>query len=140
MRILSDLDFPDGPELAALAAWDEAGFPVGPGEDFTAYRERLKKKADAVGSLQRELDEKGSATVFNELEVTAPDRVPPEILNEAAETTGPLYGFAFRRFPGFFLSKNVGLLWGGCLITDTESPLGVFFIRESFRKKPRFFI
>ena len=140
MRILSDLDFPSGPDIAALAAWDEAGFPVGPGEDFAAYRERLKKKAAAVEALWKRLDEKAETTVFESVRVTAKDRIPAEILREAAEITGPLYGFAFKEFPGFFLSRDVGLLWGGCLITDTESPLGIFFIRESFRKKKRFFI
>ena len=140
MSVLSDLELPEVPDPAVLAAWDEAGFPAGPGEDFAAYRARLREKADAVEALEKELSEHGETTVFGSLKVSEKDRIPSGILHEAAEITFPLYGFAFSRFPGFFLSENVGLLWGGCLITDTESPLGVFFIRESFRTRKRFFI
>lgn len=140
MYSLSDIEFPDSPDIPALAAWDEAGFPLGPGEDFPAYRDRMKAKFAALEALDAELSEHGKATVFESIEVCEKDRIPNEILSEAAEITGPLYGFAFKRFPGFFLSENVGLLWGGCLITDTDYPLGIFFIRKSFREKQCFFI
>lgn len=140
MHILSDLDLPEVPDLPILAAWDEAGFPAGPGEDFAAYRNRLIKKSAALEDLEKKLAAQGETTVFESIKVAEKDRIPDEILREAAEVTGPLYGFAFRKFPGFFISENVGLLWGGCLVTDTESPLGVFFIRENFREKKRFFI
>jgi len=140
MRILSDLELPEDPDLTTLAAWDEAGFPAGPGEDLAAYRARLTKKAAALETFEKNLAEHSKTTVFESIEVSEKDRIPNEILQEAADITAPLYGFAFKRFPGFFLSENVGLLWGGCLVTDTESPLGIFFIRESFRNKKKFFI
>ena len=44
-----------------------------------------------------------------------------EILNqiqslpEADELTGELYDFRTVHVPGFFLSRDVGLLWGGCM-------------------------
>ena len=37
MRILSDLELYEDPNLPILAAWDEAGFPAGPGEDLAAF-------------------------------------------------------------------------------------------------------
>jgi hypothetical protein len=140
MHVLNDLELPESADPVILSQWDEAGYFPGPGEDLMAYRARLEAKKQCIEELDTKLAATGEATVFETLKVYEKERISPEILEEAAEVTSKLYGFAFKRFPGFFLSENVGLLWGGCLVTDTESPLGVFFIRASFRKKQRFFI
>ncbi len=139
-KLAGSLKLPDQPDMSLLIQWDAAGFPIGPGEDFSAYCERLKKREEAVQKLDDELAEKQETLVFGEISVTKKDRIPQEILKEASMVTKFLYGFAFEDFPGFFLSENVGLLWGGCLVSDTESPMSVFFIRASFRKKQRFLI
>ena len=39
--------------------------------------------------------------------------------------------------PGFFLSRSVGLLWGGCLIGDPDERFSLFLVRNSFRNKER---
>ena len=140
MCILNDLELPESADPAVLSQWDEAGYPPGPGEDLPKYRSRLEAKKLSVQELNIQLAATGEAIVFDSVKVLEKERISPEILEEAAEVTSSLYGFSFKKFPGFFLSENVGLLWGGCLITDTESPLGIFFIRASFRKKQRFFI
>lgn len=140
MGVLSDFQLPESGDPAILSLWDEAGYPPGPGENLAQYRQRLEAKKKCIEELDLQLAATGETTVFETLKVYEKERISPEILEEAAEVTSSLYGFSFQRFPGFFLSENVGLLWGGCLITDTESPLGVFFIRGSFRKKQRFFI
>ena len=140
MCILNDLELPESTDPAVLSKWDEAGYPPGPGEDLQKYRSRLEAKKRSVEELNIQLAATGEAIVFDSVKVCEKERISPEILEEAAEVTSSLYGFSFKKFPGFFLSENVGLLWGGCLITDTESPLGIFFIRASFRKKQRFFI
>ena len=128
-------------DLAGLAAWDAAGMPAGPGEDFAAYQQRLIGCERQLREMERELAETGRTRLFGSIEVSADDRVPPELLREAAEITAPLYGFAARRCPGFFLSRDVGLLWGGCLINDSEGAApAVFFLRSRFRSSERFFI
>ena len=127
-------------DLDALAAWDAAGMIVGPGEDLAQYRERLLARFAAEQELYDALAQDGKAEVFDGIEVRQEDRIPTEILQEAADLTQELYGFEVRHFPGFFLSKDVGLLWGGCMISDTELPLAMFLIRSSFRNKERFFI
>ncbi len=141
-------NFPEVPDLdtlkpddwAALAALDAAGRPAGPGEDFTAYRNRLLARQQAEHELYAALEFEPTVELFGEVRVSAEDRIPREIVAEAAEITEPLYGFAVPDFPGFFLSHDVGALWGGCLISDTELPLAIFLIRENFREKERFFI
>lgn len=136
----SNFQLPETADPVLLSEWDEAGYPPGPGESLEQYRARLTAKKECMDALNAELAEKGEATVFQTLKVWEKERIPSGILEEAAEVTSPLYGFSFNSFPGFFLSENVGLLWGGCLVTDTESPMGIFFIRASFRNKKRFFI
>lgn len=137
---LPDPDALRADDLAALAALDRAGRPAGPGETLEAYRARLKQRLDAVAELDRELAERGEVELFGEVTVAEKDRIPDEIIAEAMTVTDRLYGFAIERFPGFFLSRDVGLLWGGCLISDTDHPLAIFLIRGSFRNKERFFI
>ncbi len=127
-------------DLTLLTALDAAGLPAGPGETLENYRARLKERRRLLEQLDRDLEEHSEVTVFESVKVSAADRIPDDIIAEAAEVTEPLYGFSVRKFPGFFLSRDVGLLWGGCLISDTEMPLAIFFIRASFRKKRRFFI
>ncbi len=129
------------PELIAeLAMLDEAGFPVAPGEDITAYRERQANYHKALEALENELAENDKVSLFDFVKVSHADRIPSEIIAESADITMPLYGFAVRDFPGFFLSESIGLLWGGCLIYDREIPPAIFLIRSSFRNKKRFFI
>ena len=128
-------------DLAGLAAWDAAGMPPGPGESFAAYQQRLISCEQQLEAMEKVLAEEGRTRLFDNIEVTAADRVPPELLHEAAEITAPLYGFAVRRCPGFFLSRDVGALWGGCLINDSEGAVpAVFFLRSHFRTQERFFI
>ena len=122
-----------------LTALDAAGLPAGPGETLDTYRARLQERRRLLEQLDQDLEKHQEVTVFESVKVSAADRIPNEIIAEAAEITEPLYGFSVHQFPGFFLSRDVGLLWGGCLTSDTEMPLAIFFIRASFRKKHRFF-
>ena len=71
------------------------------------------------------------------LQLRSQDRIPDEIIGEAEEVTDRLYSFRTRHVPGFFLSRDVGLLWGGCMICDPDHPLSVFLIRGAFRKRQR---
>ncbi len=127
-------------ELEELAVLDAAGYLVGRDEDIDAFRERLRKLGEQEEEFNRSIQEKGEAEPFPGLRVREADRIPPEIIAEAAEITEKLYAFRVQHVPGFFLSGSVGPLWGGCMISDTETPFSVFLIRSSFRTRQRFFI
>ena len=127
-------------QLEELSRLDAAGYLVGRDEDPDTYFERLNRLRAEEEALNRELAANGSAEPFPGLTVREQERIPPEIVAEAAELTEALYAFRIDHVPGFFLSGNVGLLWGGCLVSDTDSPLAVFLIRSSFRTRERFFI
>ena len=48
--------------------------------------------------------------------------------------------FSVAWVPGFFLSKSLGLLWGGCAFTMPDSLFSVFLIRRSFSAQKKWFI
>lgn len=127
-------------ELEEFARLDAAGYLIGRDEGPEAYRLRLRTLVESEARLTAALESSGSAEPFPGVRVTAADRIPAEILEESAQVTDALYAFRVDHVPGFFLSGDVGLLWGGCLLSDTESPLAIFLIRSSFRTRKRFFI
>ncbi|PWM86034.1 MAG: hypothetical protein DBX90_02750, partial [Lentisphaerae bacterium] len=86
--------------------------------------------------FEAELAAAGEVGVYG-LQLRSQDRIPDEIIGEAEEVTDRLYSFRTRHVPGFFLSRDVGLLWGGCMICDPDHPLSVFLIRGAFRKRQR---
>jgi hypothetical protein len=120
--------------------FDSAGLLPAPGEnvaDFKARMTELKKVSDETDS---ELSSKGVYNLLNMIELRAEDRIPAEIISEAAEITDRLYGFRIEWVPGFFLSKGLGPLWGGCAVFIPEKKMTFFLIRSSFRKAVRWFI
>ncbi len=120
-----------------ILALDAAGFLAAPGESAEAFFARVEAVEHAEKNLRDTLDGSGTATVFGNIRLAKEDAIPPEIIEEAGDVTEELYGFRARHVPGFFLSRDVGLLWGGCMIADTEEPLALFLIRGVFRKKIR---
>ncbi len=128
---------PEFPGLDRYCALDAAGFLPGAGEAPAEFLSRVEAILDAHREFEAELAEKGEVTVFDGIRVRTADRIPAEIIAEAEEVTGKLYDFRVRHVPGFFLSRDVGLLWGGCLIADTELPLSIFLIRGAFRTRER---
>lgn len=116
---------------------DAAGFLPGPGESAETFLARVQAISDAENALREQLETDGTATVFESIHVSLEEAIPPEIIEEAGDITEELYGFRVRHVPGFFLSRDVGLLWGGCMIGDTVEPLAVFLIRGIFRTRER---
>ena len=133
-----DWDNPDAPVVL-----DSHGLLAAPGETLESYAERIDElfltrarfDASAVAGPD------GTAALEAEIgfKVGAVDPMDPQMLAEAAERTGRLFGFRADWVPAFFPSRGLGLLWGGCtVITDSGFP--VFFLRRSFRAKPKWFI
>lgn len=127
-------------DLDALAALDAGGLLVAPGEDFASYLQRVSGLLAFGEKVEQELAQQGTFELEKGFELPAGKRIPPEVIDEAAAVTGPLYAVSVRWVPGFFLSRSLGLLWGGCSFTDRESDLNVFVIRGSFAERKRWFI
>lgn len=128
------------PGLERYAALDAAGFLPGAGEDAADFEARISAITDAHREFEEELAAKGEVTVFGEFVLKESERIPEEIIAEADELTEQLYDFRTVHVPGFFLSRDIGPLWGGCMISDTELPFSFFLIRSAFRKRPRWFL
>ncbi len=124
-----------------LVALDAAGWLAAPGETAEEFFARVEAWRDARRRFDAALEADGQAACFNqELTLSAADRVPGAITAEAAELTESLYAFENTEIPGFFLSRGVGLLWGGCMIADPEERLSLFLLRNAFRTRRRFLV
>ncbi|MBR7121463.1 MAG: hypothetical protein IKC94_04400 [Lentisphaeria bacterium] len=125
-------------ELEKLVSLDAAGFLITGSESSGEFLRRIGETEKVYADFETELAEAGTVKVFDMFEVSAADRIAPELSAEAAEITEKLYAFSVKHVPGFYLTGQVGLLWGGCLIGDPEQNFAVFLLRNAFRKKNRF--
>ena len=125
---------------AAAAELDRSGFLPCPGESCADFFQRFQLSEEAFSVFEAEMREKQETAVFDEIRVRAVDRIPPEIIAEAAGKTRELYGFENRRVPGFFLSGKVGALWGGCMIGDPDNGFAMLLLRSCFRRKQRWYV
>ena len=144
------MPFPRKEELRALAKspepldnlveLDAAGLLLGPQEKLEAYAARLESLGAALALLDKDSKAPEGYSPCSGITLNSSDRIPVGILLEADAETERLYGFKIDWVPGFFISKGVGPLWGGCALTFNDSSLSVFLIRGSFAKTARWFI
>lgn len=127
-------------EIAAAAELDRSGFLPLPGESATAFLDRFLLSEEAFAKFEEELKTAGTARLFDDFTVRESDRIPAEMMDEAAAKTRELYGFENRRVPGFFLSGKVGPLWGGCMIGDPDNGFAVMLLRGAFRERARWYV
>ncbi len=124
----------------ALAELDAGGLLIAPGENLETYISRIRGLLAFNEQVEKDLAEKGQFELEEGFMLSAADRIPPEIIDEGAAITEPLYAVAIRWVPGFFLSQSLGLLWGGCSFTESGTDLNLFLIRGCFAKRKRWFI
>ena len=74
--------------IAAAAELDRSGFMPLPGETAEAFLERFRISEEAFSEFENTLQQEGKASVFGECEVSPENRIPPEIVAEAAEKYG----------------------------------------------------
>ena len=128
-------------DLAKLAHLDSLGFLVGPKETFKDFQQRLLKLSDALKEFEEKLEQSADEVeIFDGITVCKDKRIPNEIIEEAGNVTESYYRFSITWAPGFFMSKDIGWLWGGCALSDAEQVLTVFLIRSNFMKKTKWFI
>lgn len=127
-------------DIARFAELDSAGILAGPGESAGEFKERALRLISALDEINAELSEKGETDLIDSIPIKKEDRINPEILEEAAEINKKFYDFSINWVPGFFLSKSLGIFWGGCAISFEESQFTVFLIRASFAKQKKWFL
>jgi hypothetical protein len=127
-------------DLKTLAELDSKGLFPASRETLEEFKARLENMTEKLDEFDRELEKEEGLELFNCLKLHASDRINDEIMREAEQVTDEAYSFAIDWVPGFFLSRNIGILWGGCAISFPENFLSVFLIRKSFANKRRWFI
>ena len=111
------------------------GLLLAPKEKFPSYKKRIKKLFNHLVKLEKELEKNSELRLFDTITIYNDSRIGSEIMQEAAKLNKKFYDFEIDWVPGFFLSKNLGMLWGGCAISFPEDSLSIFLIRANFAKK-----
>ncbi len=125
-------------DTAVLLKLDHAGFVPAPGMTMEEFLQQTEKILETHRRFDEALETDGSADIFNTVTVHPEERIAPELVEEIAGVTEDLYGFAVRHVPGFYLTRAVGLLWGGCMLSDPDEHFSVMLLRNAFRKHRRF--
>lgn len=126
---------------SALAALDSAGFLIKPGETSGSFVGRIRAMHLKALAFQEKMAEGKPVGIYRNIVLKESERIPDEIIDEAARTTLALYSFSIRWVPGYFLSGGLGWLWGGCALSDDEEDsVPVFVIRSSFRNSRKWFL
>ncbi len=123
--------------LSKAVELDAAGFLPQPGESAEQFAERVESILTCHADFDRQLSEYGKLTVFDSIEVSETEKIDPQLLSDSGDVTWELYRFRSTHVPGFFLSRSIGALWGGCLIGDPDLNFSVFLIRNIFRFRER---
>lgn len=125
----------------ALCILDSMGFLLKPGEDAAGYVARIRAMHTRSLFFQEKTADGKVYEVYPKIHIREEARIPDRIMEEAAQATEERYGFAIRWVPGYFLSRGLGPLWGGCALSDDEpDSVPVFLIRRQFRDSRKFFI
>ena len=125
----------------ALAQLDSMGFLMKPRENAESYVGRIRAMhARFLEFLEKTSDGK-SYEIYDGIVLSQKERIPDEIIEEAARTTEALYGFSVQWVPGYFVSRGLGWLWGGCALSDEEpDTVPVFIIRKRFETARKWFV
>ncbi len=119
---------------------DGRGFLAAPGETEEGFSERIAVMRENVVELEKEIEENGRSVPDRAFPLERDLRIPREVMALAGERTLENYGFAINWVPGFYTSRPLGPLWGGCSVTFPERGFSVFLVRRDFEKKERWFL
>ena len=135
-----DLDELSDDSLNQLVKLDKQGILCAPNECLVTFKERMKLTIKHLNEVDNELSEKGELELFDDMPLPAANRIGPKLLEDASCRCKERYGFSINWVPGFFLSKSLGLLWGGCAVSFPEEHFSVFLIRKAFMTSEKWFI
>jgi hypothetical protein len=124
--------------MQALAALDEMGLILGPGESCAAFADRLRALQTNLKQLQSELDAGGCE--LGGIRLRQENAIPRAVFKAAHKRTREQYGFSTAWVPGFFSNDRMGLLFAGCALYPSDHELVVFVIRDAFRRQEKWFL
>ena len=125
----------------ALCTLESMGFLLKEGEDAPGYVERIRSMHRRYLLFLENTADGKEYEVYPGIRIREDARIPASIMEEAAEATKRRYGFSIHWAPGYFLSRGLGPLWGGCALSDdAPDSVPVFLIRKNFRTSRKFFI
>lgn len=136
-KIVKKIDELQKDNTKILAEFDAMGLLLAPEENFTSYKNRIKKLFNRLVTLEKELKENNKLSLFGTIVLYNDRRIGLDIMQEASKLNKKFYGFEINWVPGFFLSKSLGMLWGGCAVSFPEDSLSIFLIRANFAKKQK---
>ena len=126
----------DEVDINNLVSLDKQGLLIGHNESILSYKERLLNIELEIQGLKEELETKGQIELFHKVYASNNNLIDRDILAQASELTEKAYNFSINWIPGFFLSKGLGLLTGGCSATS-ETGFTFFLIRAAFSNKKK---
>ncbi len=127
-------------DLETLSLLDANGIIAAPDENIVSFKKRHRELLYNIIKFDKELQNEEQIQLMDSVTVSSKSKIPDDIIQEATEITSTTYSFQIRWIPGFFISKNLGLLWGGCAISFPENALSIFLIRASFAKRRRWLL
>ena len=128
----SELDDLQKDDLKSLVKLDDNGFFAGVGESFADFKTRLAAEKKELKKFAEDVKNNKEVKIFDDIKVSQNDLIGKDIMREATKKTRELYDFEIDYLPGFFLNKDIGLLWGGCSIYDEETHQRIFLISKKF--------
>ena len=123
-----------------LVKFDENGLFLADKENANEFKKRMKLLFNNINKVYDDIENKSNYKIFDNITATKDDIISNDIMQEASTRTENLFAFSASWVPGFFLSKSLGLMWGGCAVYYPESGLSMFLIRKSFKENEKFFI
>lgn len=126
-------------DLDALLKLDDRGLIPGEKENTQAYVKRLKEFEEAIDKMNASLKEKSEVT-YEELTFPKDELISKDFYKAPSKTNRELYDFEINWVPGFFVTPKFGLLFGGCAFLFEPEFFSLFIIRNSFKKKSKWFI
>lgn len=125
--------------LENLIHLDEQGFFPAPGEDVPAFFAYLRHLRDSYRALEEALAAGENLDQAVGFHIGQGLPIAPDVLAGAESETKEKFAFSVDWVPAYYLSRGLGLLWGGCTII-TDDNLALFFIRRDFRDREKWFI
>lgn len=125
----------------ALAQLDSSGFLLKPDENAENFVERIRAMHSRFLDFLGKTSGGKPFEIYRNIFISEEERISDEIIEEASRTTEALYGFSVRWVPGYFVSRGLGCLWGGCALSDDEpDTVPVFIIRKRFQTARKWFV
>ena len=126
-------------DLKTLADFDKRGLIIGANETPQTYVERLKVFQKNLNDMQASLDKNNEFSV-EDLKFPGKERIPASVFTPAGKITSDLYDFKIDWVPGFYITPEFGMLFGGCAYSFDPDFFSLFIIRNSFKEKNKWLI